>query len=973
MIGSARSWLFAALALVLFSPLAFGQTISGTVTDSSGAALPGVSVEAASPALIERSRTVVTNGAGRYSVVNLSPGTYTVTFSLDGFGTIRRQGIVLTSDFTAQVNVQLQVGGVQEQVTVTAASPVVDVQGTATPRVMTREEMDALPTSRSIPALANTIPGAIPSGPGLVNYHGSTDAVTSVDGMRTSKLDAFGAALTARTFNNAAYQEYSFSTAIESAEIGQPGLRVNLVPKDGGNQFNGSLFSTFTYSGWQGSNLTDALRQQGFKDPQTKRLWDVNPSFGGPIIRDTLWFQGSYDWTGNRNQPSDFFHDADPSPFVYRADPSRPQVIDTTSHAATGRITWQVDPKDKVAGFLEWTHNATPYFLGATSGPNAPPSAAIDNSSATKNFGVRWTRTHTSRLLLEAGYSYFPQWVSNDYGRELEAWGAIHVDNGLPTGRPPAYSILERTTGQQIGVASGASYNQSHTNNFAASATYVTGSHSIKGGFTFLNGAYYHPTSVAGLLTMAVSSGQPQSVTLVLPGNEREDINGDWGFYLQDRWSLGRLTANMGLRYDWLRTGVPDQVLPASPWLPETRFPSQKVLNYKDLSPRLGAAYDVFGTGKTAVKVALARYVAGETVGMTFRANPINKISSSDTRDWTDLNGDQTILNENGSVQWAELGPSRNLNFGKANVVTTFDENALRGWFNRGYSWETNVSVQQEVMPGIAVTALYYRRTEGNQLLDDNTLIDPSSYDAFCLTAPSDPRLPGGGGERICGLYDLKPSALGLVSNYETFATNLGTGKGISDITSGYDITANARLPRGAFLQGGINMNRTHMNTCDVVDNPEVRFCDTQSSFRPNIKINGSYALPYAVQVSATYQGLSGPEESAFWSVSSRDIASGKYDSTLGRGLISSPSKRVRLNEPGRDFLPMQHRFDLRLAKGFRFQGRRVQVLADFYNVFNNRAITGVSTTYSPTSTTWLRPTGFVAPRQFRLGAQVDF
>ena len=197
-------------------------------------------------------------------------------------------------------------------------------------------------------------------------------------------------------------------------------------------------------------------------------------------------------------------------------------------------------------------------------------------------------------------------------------------------------------------------------------------------------------------------------------------------------------------------------------------------------------------------------------------------IATTDTRAWTDANGDRTIFNADGSVQTSELGPTTNRNFGSAVPGTTFDPEVLRGWFKRGYNWETNLSVQHELLPRVGVTALYYRRTTGNQRANDNLRIDASRYDGpFCVTGPSDARLPGGGAQQICGLFDLNPSARGLVQNYNTFAANLGTGEGRKQLVQGYEININARLPRGAFLSGGFNFQDVYDNTCDFVDNPE--------------------------------------------------------------------------------------------------------------------------------------------------------
>lgn len=243
--------------VMLCSSSASAQGISGLVTDGSGAVVPGVTVEASSPALIEQTRAVVTNDAGRYSVVNLRPGTYTVKFTLAGFTPVTRDGIVLTSDFTAQVNVQLGIGALDEVVTVEGATPVVDLQNLAQPRILTRDVMDAIPTAGRTPAdLMQTLPGVTPGFFGS-SFRGTQDSLTMVDGMRSTLMIGAGPSLTTAPGNSNMYQEFSFSTAIDSAEMGQPGMRINLVPRDGGNQFHASVFTNYTNDGWQASNIDD--------------------------------------------------------------------------------------------------------------------------------------------------------------------------------------------------------------------------------------------------------------------------------------------------------------------------------------------------------------------------------------------------------------------------------------------------------------------------------------------------------------------------------------------------------------------------------------------------------------------------------------------------------------------------------------------------------------------------------------------
>ncbi|MEP7306345.1 MAG: CoA transferase [Acidobacteriota bacterium] len=342
----------------MFVPSAtFAQTgaIAGVARDFSGGVLPGVTVEARSPALIEKLRTALTDGQGLSKIVDLRPGTYTVTFTLAGFSSFRREGIELSAALTLTVNAVMPIGAVEETITVSGASPVVDVQNVVQQRVMSRDVIDSLPTRKTPQNLAVLIPGVVVSGAATgvtgqdvcgsvgerhvyLSVHGSRglDMPLIMDGMSYSNMNASGGSYsTSFAINAGTVQEVSVEVGSQSVESAVYGVRSNVIPRDGSNRLRGSFIANYANSQMQANNVDDALRAQGLVGlPALDKVWDLNPSLGGSVKRDRLWFYGSFRWWGNDDRPPGTFFDANPNDFVYTPDRSRASMSYVTgTHA----------------------------------------------------------------------------------------------------------------------------------------------------------------------------------------------------------------------------------------------------------------------------------------------------------------------------------------------------------------------------------------------------------------------------------------------------------------------------------------------------------------------------------------------------------------------------------------------------------------------------------------------------------------
>ena len=961
-----------AVALALMAPvMAWAQaSIGGVIRDGTGAVLPGVTVEAASPALIEKVRTAVTDGSGQYRIIDLRPGTYSVTFTLTGFNTARRDNIELTGSFSANINVELRVGTLEETLTVVAATPVVDTQNVVHQRVVTADLISSAPTARTFQNFAQLMPGvtianvnrpAAQDVGGLsgnrqrILVHGSrfNDFSQALEGLSINILNSAGSS-SSITPNPSEVQEFSFDLGAISSEIEKGGARVNIIPKEGGNRLSGTLFGTAVNSAFQSNNVTDELRARGagVGNPLDK-TWDFSGAFGGPISRDKLWFFAAGRSSGTTNVVTGVFYNANPDAFLYTPDLNRPALDDVHSTSAGLRLTWQATARNKFSLYALHQYECQCHVQPAAGTPRSPEAAAAQIFPVNQLMQASWTAPLTSRLLFQAGMLVYRQ----------------HLDNIPYEPVPPTrLSVTELSTGLIYRAPTSFGFTTHAQETYRASINYVTGSHALKFGMTLQHGQRWFRNFVNGDLNLQFLNEVPRSVTMnATPFTAIENLDANLGIYAQEQWRINRLTVNAGLRFDQIKASIPEQNLDATRFVPARQFAAvPNVPNWKDISPRLGASYDLFGDGKTALKVTVSRYVLGELVDFARANNPVFTSVNSASRTWTDRNGnfhpDCDFLNfaENG-----ECARISNLNFGRPNVTTQYDDALKTGWGKRGYNWEMTFGGQRELRAGLSVDATFYRRSYGNFTATDNLRVTPADFDPYCVTAPVDSRLPGGGGYDVCGLHDINTARFGQSQNFVTFAEKFGKQ---SEIYTGYDVNVSGRLPRGITVQGGLNMGRTATNNCFVIDSPqELKFCDITPPFQAQIKGFAIVPLPWDLQASGSFQSIAGPMVTASYTATNAQVAP-----SLGRNLAAGANATVTvpLIEPGTLYGERMYQVDFRLAKTLRFGARKLQANLDLFNALNGNAVLTHNNTYGPA---WLRPTYLLPGRLVKISGQFDF
>jgi len=994
--------------------------VAGVVSDPFGVPISGVTVEASSPALIEKIRTTATDGTGRYRIENLTPGIYVVKFALNGWSTYQTSGIELTGSLTATVDAELQIGRLTDLITVHGGTPVVDVYGAKREVTLSGEIVQSIPTARSYNALLVLIPGVVTNANDTVTgtattsfpIHGGrvNEGRLLLDGLNVGSASA-GNSATSYTIDVGQAQEVTFTTAGALGESETAGLTMNIVPKSGGNVMRGSVFASGTGGKLQSDNLTPELAAQGVMAPTPfNKVYDLSGTFGGPIMRDRLWyFLNGHIGGSTKDIPGIYYNlnAGDAARWLYAADFSRPEYSDRTFENASGRVTWQVTPRNKVSGV--WDAQALcRECTGSTPGLSEPqrvsPEAVGVLGRRLDVTQVSWSSPVTNRLFLEAGYGGTYLGVGNFERDPNPTRDLIRVAEQCASGCPANGNIPGLVYRSQ-------DFSVAHTGSYLwkGSISYVTGAHSLKIGYqhTLMTDDRTWMTNSQNL-TYRVNNGEPNQLTQSISPWVNDARAGWDGLFVQEQWTRRRLTLQGAVRFDRAASWFPEQregpsrFLPTPIVFPETRG----VDSYKDITPRLGLGYDLFGTGRTAIKFGLGKYLDGVgIIGNYANTNPTLRMPQTTmvfgtagvTRAWTDANRnwvpDCDLLSPAAQDRRASggdmCGVLSNTDFGKPVLTNNFDPGILNGWGVRPSDWNLGVSIQQQIGPRSSVDVTYSRRWFRGFSVVDNVALQPSDLTPFSIVAPTDPRLPGGGGYVVSGLYDVVPAKAGQVDNLVTDSESFGHWY---QYFNGLDVTVNVRVAQGLTLVGGTSTGQTVADSCDVrahlpelattttgtsafgaglgnsVVSPASPYCRVASGFLTQLRGLTSYVIPRVdLQVSATFQSKPGAMLAANYAAPNSVVAP-----SLGRDLSGNAANvTVNLLAPGWMYGDRVNQLDVRVGKILKYGRSRTLIALDVYNALNSSAVLTYNNSYVPNGP-WLQPLSILTPRFFKLTAEID-
>lgn len=952
--------------LMLLPAVAVAQSqITGVARDESGGVLPGVTVEASSPVLIEKVRSAVTDDQGRYTIANLRPGMFRIAFTLPGFNTVIRDGVEVPGGVTVTANADLKVGALEETITVSGQTPLVDVTQATRTQVLTRDLIDALPSTRNIMSVGMMVPGirlgtpdvggsrqmeqTNPRGHGIAAKH----TVQHIDGMSVNSQETSNQQ---SYINDALSAEVTVSTSAHPAEIQSGGLRTNMIPKDGGNVVSGSIFMGGTDGSWQSDNVNDEMRRQNFTSANgIAHIQNFNASMGGPIQRDKLWF-----FISARHISTDELVGNVPEHIVTPDGEFINSTLDQYIRDVLARLTYQVNSTNKLSAFFErtWKRKGKDFGFGTD------PRAGTQRDPNLAHYGVgqiKWLSTMTNRILVEGGYSSsYQHWTGfNQPAVRLDRYlanGTINPAwlNNARRESPNALVVTPRCAysfGCNAWVSNGQDQRTADAGHrLVGSFSYVTGSHNFKVGFADSFGPVHVHTDRQADLVQRYSNGRPQSVVVyTTPYDRFSYVNYDMGIYAQDSWTFKRLTLSPGVRVDNFDSMIEATSMPAGRFAGDRYFPERKHVPQWlwDVSPRFSGAYDLFGDGRTALKASFSRYIDPLTGGFADRYAPG---AGNETRNWFDCTinaagsacatGVPRATDNDDIAQAHEIGPG-GATFG-IREDRYFDPD-----LQRERNTELTAGVQHQLFSRMSLTAQYYRRTFQDLENLDRELITHADYTSFQVPLPDVSRDVEAAGVISSGqpvtVFNLRPQKLSVYTSQQRDKTN----QDLQSTYNGLDLALTARLAGGGIVFGSWTVERNISKFCANNDNPNGvgtadrytganvsaggRFCD-QGAFdlplRHEFKMAGSYNVGWGVDLGAVLQSYAGSERRITWEPAAALFPGGR-----------TRTENITLNEPGSLFYPRYNQLDFNVKKSFRAGRKTYSGQIDWFNILNGNAV----------------------------------
>jgi hypothetical protein len=934
-----------ALCLLLASTAHAQQTgsITGSVSDTSGAVLPGVVVSVEGANLIGGAQTYTTDATGTYRFDRLPPGDYNVKFELQGFKTVQRDAVRINAAFVATINAKLEVGSLEETITVTGQSPAVDVRSNVQQTVMSQEILEGVPTGRDPWSLAKLIPGVQVATYDVggtqsmqqssMSAHGSNtnDVSYNIDGA-TVNWPGGGGGATMMYYDQGMFEEVNYMTSAIPAETLAGGVSINMVTKAGGNQWRGNARYSFANDDLQSENWADTQQvNPNFLGNPTQKTYDFNLSGGGAIVQNRLWVNGTYrKWVVNK--------------LVNARNPDGSQALDDNDlKNYSGKAVGQITPNNKFAVSYLWNDKIRGHRR------DTPPNIIEDIASVVQANPVQTTQVKYTgifnRAVFESNFSVMDGETKYTYQPDTPADAIRRVDNA----RSEAFNASTRQEFQP---------NSRHQfdNIVSIGKSGWGGEHLFKGGVQWGRLYYESDYSVQGDHYVEYNNGIPTQVRQFNSPTVSKNVAQVLGLFIQDSWSIDRLTLNIGGRWDKYVGTLPEQSAPAGRFS-EARFvPETEVVNQSIAVWRAGAAYDLTGNGQTALKASYSRY--GLQVGID-RVTSVNPLSNgSRTCPWTDPNGDGRF--QESEVNVAQCGAfSGGVGFRNAEGL------------NWPYSDEATVGFETQLPGDVRFGTMYYYRTNREQYGQRNVAVPTSVYTPFTLTIPNG---PGGTlanpAPTTLTAYNLAPAFIGLndtVRDNEDFLDTTYHGvefTGTKRFSNKWQMQTGLTIGRN---RGGINANSTsgQSATADLNDPnlsvfPEgIVGNDSTVAFR----LSGSYTLPWDINLAASLISNNGYPYQSNYSISRAYAASQGVNLTRATQVVS-------LSERADERFDTVTMMDIRLSKPFRFGSRSFAPQIDFFNITNADTTVALN---QQVGSSYLFPSEILSPRIIRVGFSLNF